>query len=255
MNILGHSYVASKVAGRLNKYLVAGSHLPDLVPFVPNSVFTFAEIHESSDKLLKFLEEEHPDTCDLAIGMMAHSVKFGADKFNQEIGKWLLGDNEKLINELGEKIADCSSVSFEVAKQSRLHNYLWVGVDVYLLKTNLEFVEQLANLHRQLDRKEIANLLSLGFGKDYRAVKRMIDYLLVPIRPELLVSLVGLVKIWKIALAGLPEKDKIDEKKTVKLFWEIYQRFENQWQEILERVVSDVRSRMLPYLGTGGRGK
>ena len=34
MNFLGHSYVAHRVTGGLNPWLVAGSHLPDLVPFV-----------------------------------------------------------------------------------------------------------------------------------------------------------------------------------------------------------------------------
>lgn len=39
MNILGHPYVAYKVAGRLNKYLVAGAHLPDMALFVPSRFF------------------------------------------------------------------------------------------------------------------------------------------------------------------------------------------------------------------------
>ena len=36
--------MAYKVVGKLNPYLAAGSHLPDLVSFVPNSVFSFGEI-------------------------------------------------------------------------------------------------------------------------------------------------------------------------------------------------------------------
>lgn len=75
---------------------------------------------------------------DLAIGMMSHSVKFGADKFNWEI-----------------------------------------------------------------NREELAILLADGFGKDKKEVKRMIDYLLVPIRPEFLASLGGLVKIWKVDLTNI----------------------------------------------------
>lgn len=37
MNVLGHSYVAYKVLDRLDKWVVAGSWLPDLVPFVPET--------------------------------------------------------------------------------------------------------------------------------------------------------------------------------------------------------------------------
>ena len=54
MNVLGHPYVAYRVFGRLDEWIVAGSWLPDLVPFVPDSVFEFEEIHESGERFLKF---------------------------------------------------------------------------------------------------------------------------------------------------------------------------------------------------------
>jgi len=235
--------VVFKVTGRINPYLVAGSHLSDLVPFVPDSVFTFEEIHESPEKFLKFLDKKYSHARDLALGMMSHSVKFGADRFNREIEDWLIKSEDEEIK-LARKIVDCSGVSTEVARKSRLHNYLWSGMDTYLLNTKPKFIKDLANLHREINREELAILLAEGFGKDKKEVKRMIDYLLVPIKPEFLASLEGLVKIWKIALAGLPEKDKVNEEKTVRLFTYICERFENQWEDILEKVVSDVRIRM-----------
>lgn len=248
MNILGHAYVAFKVTGRLNKYLVAGSHVPDLVPFVPDSVFSFEEIHESGDKFLKFLEEKHPYARDLALGMMVHSVKYGADKFNRAIEEWLLADNEESRSELAREIVDCSGVNLEVARKGRIHNYLWAGIDFYLLKKQRQFVGDLAETHRLINREEIASLLAEGFRKEEKEVKRMVDYLLKPTRPELLTSLEGLVEIWKKFLAVLPEKDAVNETKTIWLFGKIYLLFENQWEKILLEVVTDVKKRLGSFL-------
>ncbi|MBM3209295.1 hypothetical protein FJZ40_03325 [Candidatus Shapirobacteria bacterium] len=243
MNFLGHSYAAFKVEGRINPYLVAGSWLPDLVPFVPSPVFTFAEIHESPDKFLRFLDKKYPYARDLAIGMMTHSVKYGADRFNREIEGWLIEDQREKI-ELAKKIVDCSGVSLEVASKARLHNYLWSGIDLYLLNSKPEFVHGLAEFYPKINHEELVRLLAECFAKEGKEVRGMINCLLAPIRPEFFTSLSGLVKIWKVALAGLPEKDEIDEEKTVRLFREIYQLFSNKWGSILEKVIIDVERRM-----------
>lgn len=140
MNILGHNYIAFRVIGHLNELTIAGSEIPDLVPFVPDSVFTFEEIHESGDDLLRFLDATYPEKRDLAISMMCHSVKFGADAFNSDIDTWLIGDDDKLKKSLATKIADCASIPYEVAYHNRLHNYLWGGLDVYLMNLEKGFV-------------------------------------------------------------------------------------------------------------------
>ncbi len=241
MNILGHPYVAYKVTGRINKYLVAGSHLPDLVPFVPNSVFSFEEIHEGGDKFLEFLKENYPNKTDLALGMIIHSVKYGADKFNREVEHWLLEGNKNLKDELTREIVDCSGISFEAAGKYRLHNYLWVGVDMFLLKNEPNFTQKLIEAHKQIDGREISGLLAEGYQKDPREVEKMVDYMFEPIKQEMPISIDGLVKLWKICLAGLPEKDIVNEQKTRQLFNKIYFMFEKQWREIISRVVENIK--------------
>lgn len=180
--------------------------------------------------------------------MMAHSVKYGVDKFNREIDQWLLKMRPKLAGSLAKKIVGCSGVTFEVTQKGRMHNYLWTGIDLYLLDSERAFVKKLADVHKKIDREEIASLLAEGFGKKPREVKRMLTYFFASIKPEYLLSINGLVKIWKKALAGLPEKDQVDEKKTARLFEEIYGLFKNQWEGILHRVIEDVKLRMSPFL-------
>ncbi len=70
INYFGHTWVAFQAIKRHDPYLLAGSHIPDLVPYVTNSVFTFDEIHESGDSLYQFLKENHPGCINLALGIL-----------------------------------------------------------------------------------------------------------------------------------------------------------------------------------------
>jgi hypothetical protein len=242
MNIIGHPYVAFKTWGKMDSYLAAGSHLPDIFPFASVSVFKFDEIHEGGEKLLTFLRKNYPDRIGLAVGMICHSVKYGADRFNSEIGNWLLTGKPTLKKSLSEKIADCSSIDFETAKTARLHNYLWTGVDLYLLKNEKKFIDDLAKAHSEINLEEISDILARAFHKNKDNVRSVVDQFFNPFKSEsLLFSVSELVKIWKRVLAGLPEKDNIDEKKTVLLFEEIYSIFEDQWKDILATTINEVR--------------
>lgn len=248
MNTLGHPYVAYKVTGRINPYLVAGSHIPDLVPFVPDSVFSFEEIHESPDKFLKFLDEKYPDKRDLALGMMSHSMKFGADKLSHTVEGWFLENRQPLRQKMANDIVACSKISFEAANTGRMHNYIWNGVDVYLLRHESDFVRQLKSNYQQVDFAEVATLLAEGFGKDRREVGRMVDGYFSSFNPDDYTSVAGLVRVWRSYLAKLPQGDDVDLEKTQALFEKIYHLFEDRWEEVLELVIDDVRKRMEPFL-------
>ncbi|MFH1566021.1 MAG: hypothetical protein ABIB98_02360, partial [bacterium] len=159
MNIIGHSYVSAKVMGRLTDDLILGSILPDMVPFVPGTTFQFEEIHEGGEKFLKFLDVSCPQRRDLALGMLCHGVKFGADRFSPDIEKRFADKRE----ELARRIAMASGISLEIASRYRFHNFLWWGVDVQLLWNDPDFVENLSRKFSQMDITETANLLARCF--------------------------------------------------------------------------------------------
>jgi len=244
MNIIGHPYVAAKVLGRLTKDLVLGSYLPDIVPFVPNSVFKFEEIHEGGKKFVEFLDEHHPKRRDLALGMLCHGVEFGADKFSRSIEEKFKDKRE----EYGRRIAKASKISLEVASRARFHNFLWWGVDVQLLRHRREFVEDLAKKISQVDASGAAALLAECFDKDEAAVLRDISVLLNPYTPGKLLSVRGLVELWAGIAAGLPQKDQIDVEKTEEIFEDCARLLDDSWEEILEEVVVTIKSNLGQFL-------
>lgn len=248
MNILGHVYIASKVTGRVTPFLAAGCWLPDIVPFVPQKIFTFEQIHESGDQFFKFLNQKYPQRQDLALGMVAHSVKYGADKFNREIEDWLLKGRNELKKEIARNISSCSGVSLKVASGYRMHNYLWGGIDVYILREHFSFVEQLEKMKSEIDTEEISQLLADFFGRDNEKVKKVVDQLMEPVKKYQLTSLDGLIKIWKEALAVLPEKDQVKEGESRQLFVKIFSLFENDWPEIIEKVERSVAKNLYSFL-------
>lgn len=237
MNVIGHPYVAAKVVGRLTEDLVSGSYLPDIVPFVPNSVFEFEELREGGRKFLKFLDRHHPERRDLASGTLCHSE---ADKFSRNIEERFEDKREGLA----KRIAEASNISLDIASRFRFHNFLWWGVDVQLLRHQREFVEDLAEKVSNLDVSTTAALLAECFDKDVSAVSRDVSFILKFLTPERLFSVRGLVEIWKNMAASLPEKDQIDIEKTEKLFNDCADLVENFWEEIVEEVIAEVGSNL-----------
>lgn len=228
MNVIGHPYVAFKIVGRLTGDLVLGSYLPDIVPFVPNSVFEFEEIHEGGEKLLP---------SDLALGMICHRE---ADKFSRSVERRFEDKRDDLV----KRIAEASNISLEMALRARFHNFLWWGIDVQLLWHRREFVEDLAKKISQIDVSVAAPPLAECFGKDISAVSRDVSFILKPLIPERSFSIRGLAEIWKDVAIGLPEKDQVDISKTETLFSNCAELVEDSWEEILVKVVADVRSNL-----------
>ena len=236
MNVLGHPFVAYKVLGDLNKWIVAGSWLPDLVPFVPDSVFEFEEIHEGGERFLRFLDQHYPDKRGLALGMLTHSVKFGADKFSRDIEKRFESVREKLA----QMISESAGVSLEVAYKGWFHNYLWWGVDIQILRHEKEFVQRMTTTVPQIDIAEISGLLATCLSKEESDVRRMLDWVFEPLTPENLSTVRGLARIWKKAVVGLPEQSRVDVGKTVEVFNFCADLLKDDWRDILEEVIKEV---------------
>lgn len=250
MNIIGHNYIAYKLLGKITPNTLLGSHIPDFVPFLSSSVFSFDEIHENHEKLLKFVQKKYPNTIDLPLSMLCHSVKYGADEYNREIDKWLLKGNEKLIDKLSKMISEASGITYETARGPRLHNYLWCGVDLYLMKTNPnDIVGKLTKALEKVGDGEAAKILSDFYKKDTKTVASNIKDHFSYIKPETFQTTKGLTEYWSKFLKPLKEGDNLDVKKGIKLLEYIYKTFENEWESVINRVEKQVRFKMKPYIG------
>jgi len=237
MNVLGHPLLSTEVCSRMNPDLILGSYLPDIVPFVPRSVFEFEEIHEGGLKFLHYLEEKSPDRRDVALGMLCHSAEYGADKYSRMLEERF----EEYKDCLGKRIAEASDISLEVAKKARFHNYLWWGFDVQILHHRTNFVEDLTQKITEIEISEPAELLARCFGKDKAAAERDIRYILKPFSQERFKSVRGLAEIWCDVAAGLPEQDNVDVEKTIQIFEDCADLVEDIWEDNLSLVVAGVK--------------
>ncbi len=242
MNIIGHPYVANLVLGRLNPQLVLGSYLPDIVPFVPDSVFTFEEIHQGGREFLKYLQTEEPGYVDLAYGMMIHAE---ADKYSRVIEDIYSGYRD----ELSREIAETSGVSIDVARKSRFHNYLWWGVDLQILWNRRNFVLDLRDTLEEIDENtsgRTAVLLAECFDKSVQKTADTISTLIQPFEPTRFLTADGLAVMWRDIAAGLPEQDDVDSARTSELFKKCAFIVGNRWKEFVHKAVVSAAS--LPQL-------
>lgn len=245
MNVLGHPYIAWKVFEDFNEDHLAGSWLPDLSPFVPNSVFEFEEIHEGGEKFWHFLQQNYPDRQGLALGMLSHGVTYGADKFSRMLESRYESHRKRLTELI---LQSTPNITEEVASKYRFHNFLWWGIDVQILENALKFKEILTTLIPKVRVEEITHLIAKCFEKPETEVRRMLDWLFTPVALDNLTSIEGLARGWRVVARGLPEKDDVNIKKTVAAFKFCAQLMENDWQEIVDKVAIDVRINLLKFM-------
>lgn len=228
MKILGHAYVATQALEGNAQLLIIGSLLPEMVPYIPNDIFEYQELHEGGQKLLTYLDKDYPLKRNLALGLLSHGVKFGADGFSQE----------------SEKLVKPAKIGFQIA-QGRLHNYVGLGIDWLLVQNEPELVGKVQKTLKEINLEEIGHLLAEGFNKDEAKVKSMVETLFRKIyRPEDLESVAGLARIWARQAVGLPEKDRVDIAKAKKIIVTCAHLLEESWRDFMEKVVFRVSNNL-----------
>lgn len=251
MKILGHAFIATRAVDGDNQLLIVGALLPEMLPYIPNDVFEFNELHEGGKKLLKYLDKNHPGKRDLALGLLSHGVEYGADKFIKQLERFASGERKALL----EKISRADSISLKFAEY-RVHNFLGLGIDWLLIQNEPELVKEIQKTLREVNIEEINHLLAEGFEKDETKVKRMVEILFKKIyRPEDLTSAEGLARIWARQVAGLPEKDKVDVQKASELIQDCADLLERNWRSYLESTRIRVKENLQPFISKEGMVK
>lgn len=256
MNLLGHNYVSQKVLGRISPQICAGALLPDMVPFISDSVLEFTEIHDPKDRFLNFVKERHPENLELALSMMCHGYDYGADFYNKEVVFWLLGDgktsddieNGELFKKIANNICEVSGIEYNVAAELRMHNYLWCGVEFFLIKNEKSFVNETIDNYKKINISELSDILHEYSQKNVERLERNISSLVNPILENNLAKEEGYVKYWKEFLSQLSEGDNFDTKPGLEFFNFLYFEFETLWQQVINMVVDGVQKRMKPFM-------
>ena len=237
MKLLGHHYVTKAVIGKLTPLICAGVNVPDIVPYVKQNTFSFEEIHEDPEKVYPFSKE-------LALGMMAHSKRFGADIFNNDIENWLVKDDEVLRKKIEEWVSVCTGKHENL--RAWVFNFLWLGMDFYLLDQDKPLVSQIIENTKMIDVTFVSEILARSFDKNPEEVSKVVEGILKPVLANDFLDKRGLVSSFNDAVAGFG--DKVDVEGGLKLTNFIYKTFAGEWESILHKVAEDVAKRMSPFL-------
>lgn len=268
MNILGHCLIALNMdnadrtlitrigadnADDYERDLIIGALLPESCPFIADNPFSFDEIHEGGEVILKFLQEKYPARIGLALGMLSHSVKFGADSFNPVIetlvdgGQCTVsgGSSCKTKDEVLAKIREAVGADEKTSK-GLLHNFLWAGVDFWIFEKNKELIPLIQRAIMTLSIADTADMLAECFGKNKEKSRRMVETLFKKLyQPEDLFSQEGLVRTWLRQSEELKFERNINFEKTMELIKECQELMKNEWEKLLGEVRKSVNDRMV----------
>ena len=244
MKILGHAFIATHAVDGNNQLLIIGSLIPETLPYIPNEIFDYNELHEGGRKLFEYLNRSYPEKRDLALGLMSHGYKTGADKFSPSSEELVALKRKFLL----EKIARAQGLKLSIA-QTGLHNYVGLGLDWLLVQNEPKLVKEVQKSLKKVDLEEISGLLAQGFHKNEIEVRVMLKALFRDIYHwDDLNSLEGLAGIWARQASGLPEKDKVNVFKAAEIIKECSKLLEDKWRGFLELVSLKVRKNIETFL-------
>jgi hypothetical protein len=242
MKLIGHAWVAVNAVPQGNKkLLMLGSILPEIMYYTKDHPFKFEEIHEGGDKVYKYLRDKLPEFADLGLGMLAHSVKKGADRFNLDENLVLLGYSGKSVEKLRTKLSSILHITYETAK-IRAHNILELAVELGIIKNYPDFIDEFREAVGDKEtREKIKSILSECFRKPYQEVSRVVDELFGKIKPDYFKDAKGLALLWRELSSALPDPEP-DIKQLAKLLSELSTRFNGRDEEFLEKAVDWTKS-------------
>ena len=197
MKLLGHAWVAVNAVPKGNrKLLILGSILPEIMFYTKDHPFEYEEIHEGGDIVYKYLKKKKPEWADLGLGMLAHSVKMGADRFNFDDNLKMLGYEGDKVDDLRKKLTQVLGITYETSK-TRAHNILELAIELRIIKENPEFVDEFTKaIADKKTRSEIKNILTDCFDKDKKSASKSVDELLDKVKPDYFENAEGLAKLW-----------------------------------------------------------
>lgn len=197
MKLLGHAWVAINAYLQGNKkLLILGSILPEIMYYTKDHPFEFQEIHEGGDKVYRYLRDRSPEFADLGIGMLAHSVKAGADKYNFDGSLMLLGYDGDEVDKLRSKLSEVLGITYDTAK-IRAHNILELAIDLKIIQEHPDFVRDFNEAVADINvREKIVEILSNCFQKPREAVSKRVNELLDKVKPVYFNTAEGLADLW-----------------------------------------------------------
>ena len=176
--------------------LILGSVLPEVMYYTKDHPFEFEEIHEGGDKVYQYLRSKNPELADLGLGMLAHSVKAGADKFNFDENLAILGYEGDRVDELRNRLSEILGIPYETAK-TRAHNILELAVELKIIKESPDFVAEFnQTLADEELREHVIRVLSECFNKSRGQVGKSINELLEKAKPGYFRDAEGLASLW-----------------------------------------------------------
>jgi len=244
MKLLGHAWVAAKAYPEGNrKFLILGSVLPEIMYYTKKHPFKYEEIHEGGDVVYLYLKDRKSEMADLGIGMYAHSVKSGADRFNFDKKLSTLGYKGEDINTLRKRLGEVLKILPETARV-RAHNILELAVEVNIIRKHPEFRDEFGRSLVDSDlRSEIVGILSRCFRKDKYETETCVSELLGKAKAEYFKDAYGLAGLW-----GELSRDfdpPFERKELAVLLEELAHGFNGKDEEFLRECVLWVRGNIM----------
>ena len=184
---LSHTYVSTKVSGKNTPLLILGSILPDIATTSAQQIGR-DKIHNSPKELSEFININHPELSDLALGVCLHSqVGRGADFYSDdmEVGYAKI-EGEKISAD----VADLLEIPKGDISLVLAHNFIELAIDLHLYQNQIEIWNTYKRGLEEIAEKftGISQCLGKYLELDADTIKKELNSLVVYYSPDKFIS-------------------------------------------------------------------
>ncbi|HBB76653.1 MAG: hypothetical protein A2186_03575 [Candidatus Levybacteria bacterium RIFOXYA1_FULL_41_10] len=240
---LVHIYAATTISKKKTHLLVIGSVLPDLV-WVNRDKFPPQNLHDSLDDFYSYIEKNHKDMLDLALGMKLHSNEVGADKYSHFYkggysyvkGKELAPDLSKLVDSNSDK------KMFDLS-----HNFMEAALDLNLLNDHPEIIDLYKDSLHGVDLRMISKVLSEYSNIDYELFFKTIQTLFDVVNPENLASEESISNFVLPKMIKLGFNQDVDDQKVLRILQKAVRISSKDYKELFSEMLAIMKKDFSEY--------
>lgn len=231
---LVHIYTATQVSKKRTPLLVIGSVIPDVV-WVNREKIPPEKLHDNLDDFYSYVESKHEDMLDLALGMMLHSNKIGADLYSHSYkggysyikGKEILSDVANLVKtDNSKKFSDLS------------HNFIEASLDLLLYSDRPEILDLYKKSLTNVDFDKISALFSEYTGIEEKFLLQNIQLLFSLVKPEYLASEMSFANNVLPKMIEIGFNQKVNKAEVLKILQKSVKITKSDYKDLLMSTIS-----------------
>lgn len=233
---LSHTYITMKVTGRENNLLLFGSVLPDIRTTYSRKIGD--RIHNSPQTFYDFINRNHPELLDIALGVKLHSAESrGADYYSDNLETGYAYIEGKTLREDVAALVKSKDPMYHVLA----HNFIEIALDMHIRGDHHQILDTFEEALNSVDEKKIAEAVSLFLDHDKKECQDAIEDLKVSFAAKHFRSIENIAEGLALPIIKRKFDISVDKHKAIKLIEKAMDLTKDDYHNFLDSTIVSMK--------------